>query len=126
MFFKKNKKGYNKKVKNSALGSALRDSAGMAIGDEYDKGQKRIGENEYGKPISEYMKNKRAGNVNKLTKLSGVGLKLSGEGKMKDRRYRTPFEINMGNGMRLAALVVNFVGAGCRMINLFFRIKLYN
>ena len=33
------------------------------------------------------MKKKELGNVNKITKLSGVGLNLSGEGKMKDRRY---------------------------------------
>lgn len=61
----------------------MRDSAGMA----YDKGQKKLGENKYGKPIGEYMKKKELGNVNKITKLSGVGLNLSGEGKMKDRRY---------------------------------------
>ena len=32
------------------------------------------------KPISEYMKESKKGNVNKLTKLSGVGLRLQGNG----------------------------------------------
>jgi hypothetical protein len=32
-FFDDIKKGYNRKVKNSQLGKALRESSGMAIGD---------------------------------------------------------------------------------------------
>ena len=32
-FLKDIKKGYNRKVKNSKLGKALRESSGMAIGD---------------------------------------------------------------------------------------------
>jgi len=36
------KKGYTKKVKNSALGKAFRESAGMAIGNVYDKGAKKL------------------------------------------------------------------------------------
>jgi len=59
----------------------LRDSAGMAIGDVYDKAGNKLGENKYGKPISEYMKNKKGSNVKKLTGYTGLGLKLSGEGK---------------------------------------------
>jgi len=41
-FFKDIKKGYNRKVKNSALGKALRESARSAISDGYDRGAKRI------------------------------------------------------------------------------------
>ena len=110
--FKKIKKGYNKNVKNTKLGSALRDSAGMAIGDVYDKGAKELDKNKYGKPISQYMKDKKGSNVHKLTGYTGLGLKLSGEGKMKtadQRRYRTAdvrpssrdIEKWFGNGMRL-------------------------
>ena len=36
--------------------------------------------NKYTKPISECMKESKKGNVNQLTKLSGVGLRLQGEG----------------------------------------------
>ena len=56
---KMSKKGYNRKVKNSALGSALRDSAGMAISDGYDLGQKELGKYKYGKPVSQYMRNNK-------------------------------------------------------------------
>ena len=66
-FFKDIKKGYNRKVKNSALGSALRDSSGMAIGDVYDRGAKELDKNKYGKPISQYMRKKKSSNVKNLT-----------------------------------------------------------
>ena len=75
-FFKKMKKGYNKNVKNSALGSALRETTGNVIGDVYDKAGKELNKNKYGKPLSQYMKNKKAGNVKKLTVMSGVGLRV--------------------------------------------------
>ena len=45
--FDDNKKGYNRKVKNCALGKALRDSAGMAIGDVYDRGAEELGKKIY-------------------------------------------------------------------------------
>jgi len=35
-FFKDLKKGYNKKEKNSKLGSALRETTSMVVGDVYD------------------------------------------------------------------------------------------
>ena len=82
-FFKDLKKGYNKKVKNSKLGSALRESAGMAIGDVYDKGAKELGKNKYGKPVSQYMKDAKGSNVKRLTGLTGLGLRVAGDGKMK-------------------------------------------
>jgi len=40
--FKGIKKAYNKNVKNTKLGKALRDSTGMAIGDVYDKAGKEL------------------------------------------------------------------------------------
>jgi len=94
-FFNDIKKGYNKKVKNSDLGKALRGSARSAISDGYDRGAKELGKNKYGKPISQYMRNKRGSNVDKLTGYTGLGLKLAGDGRMKknpswnyDRRMR--------------------------------------
>jgi len=41
-FFDDIKKGYDKKVKNSDLGKALRGSAKSAIGDVYDKKKKTL------------------------------------------------------------------------------------
>jgi hypothetical protein len=79
------KKGYNKKVKNSKLGSAVRESAGMAIGDVYDRGAKELGKNKYGKPLSQYMKDTKGSNVKRLTGYTGLGLKLAGDGKMKKK-----------------------------------------
>jgi hypothetical protein len=82
-FFKDIKKGYNRKVKNSALGKALRESAGTAIGDVYDRGAKELDKNKYGKPISQYMRNKKGSNVKNLTGYTGLGLRLAGDGRMK-------------------------------------------
>ena len=67
------KKTYNSKIKNSKLGTALRKTTGTLIADVYDKGENKLGKNKYTIPISEYMKDEKIGNVNKLTKLSGVG-----------------------------------------------------
>jgi len=72
-FFKDVKKGYNRKVKNSKLGSALRDSAGMAISDGYDLGSKKLDKYKYGKPVSQYMKDTKGSNVKRLTGLTGLG-----------------------------------------------------
>ena len=82
-FFDDIKKGYNKKVKNSDLGKALRESSGMAIGDVYDRGAKELGKNKYGKPLSQYMKDKKGSNVKKLSGMTGLGLRVAGEGRMK-------------------------------------------
>jgi len=94
-FFDDIKKGYNKKEKKSALGKALRESAGMAISDGYDRGAREIGKNKYGKPISQYMRNKRGSNVDKLT---GLGLRMAGDGKMKTAVYRRPGLDKTGKG----------------------------
>ena len=74
--FKGIKNAYNKNVKNTKLGKALRDSTGMAIGDVYDKAGKELDKNKYGKPISQYMKDKKGSNVAKLSQMSGLGLRL--------------------------------------------------
>jgi len=82
-FFKDLKKGYNRKVKNSKLGSALRETTGMLVSDAYDRGAKELGKNKYGKPLSQYMKDKRGSNVKKITGMTGVGLKVAGDGRMR-------------------------------------------
>ena len=87
-FFKDIKKGYNRKIKNSDLGKALRDSAGTAIGDVNDRGAKELDKNKYGKPISQYMRNKKGSNVKRLTGYTGLGLKLAGDGRMKSAVVR--------------------------------------
>jgi hypothetical protein len=56
----------------------LRKTTGTLIDDIYDKGEKKLGKNKFTIPISEYMKDEKTGNVDKLTKLSGVGLRLQG------------------------------------------------
>ena len=89
-FFKDIKKGYNRKIKNSDLGKAFRDSAGTAIGDVYDRGAKELGKNKYGKPISQYMRNKKGSNVKRLTGYTGLGLKLAGDGRMKSAVVKRP------------------------------------
>ena len=105
-FFDDIKKGYNKKVKNSALGKALRESAGMAISDGYDRGAREIGKNKYGKPISQYMRNKKGSNVDKLTGYTGLGLRMAGDGKMKTAVYRRPgldkLLTKHGKGLRMS------------------------
>ena len=90
-FFDDIKKGYNKKVKNSALGKALRESAGTAVGDVYDKGAKELGENTYGKPISQCMRNKKGSNVDTLTGYTGLGLRMAGDGRMRPAVVRPDF-----------------------------------
>ena len=105
-FFDDIKKGYNRKIKNSDLGKALRESAGMAISDGYDRGARELGKNKYGKPISQYMRNKRGSNVDKLTGYTGLGLRMAGEGRMKTAVYRRPgldkLMTKHGKGLRMS------------------------
>ena len=46
------------------------------------------------------MKNSKKGNVDKLTKLSGVGLRLQDKGNMQDIRCRIP--MNFGDSLRMS------------------------
>ena len=55
----------------------------MVVGDVYDRGAKELGKYKYGKPVSQYMKDKRGSNVKRLTGLTGLGLRVAGDGKMK-------------------------------------------
>jgi hypothetical protein len=99
------KKSYNKNVKNTKLGKALKETAGTALGQVYDTGTNMIGNTRHLGSVADALKKGKAKNVSKLTQLSGLGLKLQG-GEMKDARYRRP--ITMGNGMRMSG------GACCK------------
>ena len=100
------KKSYNKNVKNTKLGKALRETAEKGLGQVYDTGTEMIGNTRHLGGIANVLKKGKKGNKSKLTQLSGLGLKLQGDGVMKDARYRRP--ITMGNGMRMSG------GACCK------------
>jgi hypothetical protein len=102
------KQSYNKNVKNTKLGKALKETAGSALGQVYDTGTNMIGNTRYLSGVADALKKGKKGNVSKLTQLSGLGLKL-GEG-MTDARYRKP--ITMGNGMRMSGGMCSMCGAG--------------
>ena len=100
------KQSYNKNVKNTKLGRALKETAGSALGQVYDTGTNMIGKTKHLGSVADALKKSKKGNISKLTQLSGLGLKL-GEG-MTDARYRRP--ITMGNGMRMS-------GGACQSCN---------
>jgi hypothetical protein len=90
---------YNKNVKNTKLVKALKETAEKGLGQVYDTGTNMIGNTRHLSGVADALKKGKQKNVSKLTQLSGLGLKLQGEG-MKDARYRRP--ITMGNGMRMS------------------------
>ena len=55
----------------------------MLVNDAYDRGAKELGKYKHGKPVSQYMKDTKGSNVQRLTGLTGLGLRVSGDGKMK-------------------------------------------
>jgi hypothetical protein len=103
------KQSFNKNVKNTKLGKALKETAGNALGQVYDTGTNMIGNTRHLGIVADALKKSKKGNISKLTQLSGLGLKLQGEG-MTDARYRRP--ITMGNGMRMSG---NGMCKGCGM-----------
>jgi hypothetical protein len=64
------KKSYNKNVQNTKLGKAIRETAGTAIGDVYDKGTEMIGNTKYLNGIAGVLKKGNKGNISKLTQMS--------------------------------------------------------
>ena len=78
--FKGIKKAYNKNVKNTKLGKALKGSAEKGIGDAYDKGVVKIGDTKHLGKVADLLKKGKKGNVAKLNQMSGLGLKLQGDG----------------------------------------------
>ena len=63
----------------------------MLVSDAYDRGAKELGKNKYGKPLSQYMKDKRGSNVKRITGMTGVGLKVAGDGRMRPAVVRPDF-----------------------------------
>jgi len=82
-----------------------------------------LGKYKYGKPVSQYMKDTKGSNVKRLTGLTGLGLRVAGDGRMKSAVYRPavemrpavmprskfdPSKIKHGNGLRMS-------GGACEM-----------
>jgi hypothetical protein len=101
------KKSYNKNVKNTKLGKAIKETAEKGLRQVYDTGTNMIGNTRHLGSVADALKKGKAKNVSKLVGMSGLGLKLQG-GEMKDARYRRP--ITMGNGMRMS-------GGACQSCN---------
>ena len=104
------KKSYNKNVKNTQLGKAIRETAEKGLGDIYDKGTEMIGNTRHLNGVADLLKKSKKGNVSKLVGMSGLGLRLQGEGVMKDARFRKP--IHLGEGLTMGGKC-----CGCGMMN---------
>jgi len=74
--FKGIKKAYNKNVKNTKLGRALKGSAEKGIDNLYDKGVVKIGNTRHLGKVADLLKKNKKGNVAKLNQMSGLGLRL--------------------------------------------------
>ena len=74
--FKGIKKAYNKNVKNTKLGRALKGSAEKGIDNLYDKGVVKIGNTRHLGKVADFLKKNKKGNVAKLNQMSGLGLRL--------------------------------------------------
>ena len=104
------KKSYNKNVKSTKLGKAIKETAGSAIGQVYDKGVVKIGDTKHLSGIADVLKKGKVKNVSKLTQMSGLGLRLQGDGVIKDARFRKP--ITLGDGLTMGGKC-----CGCGMMN---------
>ena len=80
------KKSYNKNVKNTKLGKAIRETAEKGLGEVYDKGVVKIGNTKHFSGIADVLKKGKVKNVSKLTQMSGLGLRLQGDGVMNETR----------------------------------------
>jgi len=94
------KKSYNKNVKNTKLGKAIRETAEKGLGEVYDKGVVKIGNTKHFSGIADVLKKGKVKNVSKLTQMSGLGLRLQGEG------------LTMGKGLTMGGKC-----CGCGMMN---------
>ena len=75
----------------------------MVVGDVYDRGAKELGKYKYGKPVSQYMKDSKGSNVKRITGMTGVGLRVAGDGKMKSAVVRHDVsKLKHGNGLRMS------------------------
>lgn len=71
------KKAYNKNVKNTPIGNAIRTGARQGLSRGYDAGTKLLDGNKYTKPIATIGRNQKGAVVDRAMRLSGLGLKLS-------------------------------------------------
>ena len=71
------KKGYKKNVKNTAVGKAVRDISRKGLNIGYDAGTKLLEGNKYTKPIATIGRNSKDANINRMMKMSGLGLRVS-------------------------------------------------
>ena len=68
------KNAYNKNVKNTKAGAALRGAARTGLNMGYDMGSAALSNNQYTRPLGELARNTKARNLNKAMQLSGLGL----------------------------------------------------
>jgi hypothetical protein len=116
------KKAYNKNVKNSALGKAVRQSAENLISDGYDRATEKIGKTKHFKSIAEHLENTRQGSIRKATQMSGLGVRDRGKGKQVFRPAVMPtaMPISRGKGLKLSGDGMRMSGGmccGCGMMN---------
>jgi hypothetical protein len=95
------KSAYNKNVKNTSVGKAIRENARKGLNIGYDAGTKLLDSNKYTKPIATIGRNTKERNLNKAMQLSGLGLKLSGDGMRLS-----------GNGLRMSGGMCEMCGCG--------------
>lgn len=76
---RKIKRSYNKNVKDTALGQALRDSAREVIEKGYDRVADKI-DNRFTGDIADYMRDNRERNVGTLVRKTGLGLRMQKSG----------------------------------------------
>jgi hypothetical protein len=117
--FKGLKKAYNKKVKNTKLGKALRESAGNYISDGYDKATNKIGEYKNLNPLAEHMKNTRKGSVRKATQMTGLG-RMRPAVVRPNMDEMKKYMAKHGKGLRLQGDGMRLSGGrccGCGMMN---------
>ena len=86
----------------------MKETAGSAIGQVYDKGVVKIGNTKHFSGIADVLKKGKGKNVSKLTQMSGLGLRLQGEG-VTDAMFRKP--ITLGDGLTMGGMCCK----GCGM-----------
>jgi hypothetical protein len=71
---------YNKKVKNTKMGDVVRSQSRKGLNLGYDKLMDLAEDNKKTKGLATIGRNRKEENVNRLMKMSGLGLRVSGDG----------------------------------------------
>jgi len=74
------KKAYNKNIKNTKAGEALRGVARKGLSTGFDAGTNLLNKSKYTKPIATIGRNQKGAIVDRAMKLSGLGLRVYGDG----------------------------------------------